>query len=191
MPEVPRSPGFSDSSDSPDSSGSSRQPTASSIPPSSSQARPETLLAFDFGVRHIGVALGNTLSGSARPLTLIDSAPTDQRFARIAELIRTWQPDRLVVGRPLDEDGSLTETTRLAERFANQLRGRFGLAVEAVDERFSSREAQAIIAAAGRRAAHGVHKKSQDDPMAAAVILFQYLDGLRRAQPSPPPVSTS
>ncbi len=121
-------------------------------------------------MRRIGVALGNTLSASARPLTLIDSVPTDQRFARIAELIRTWQPDRLVVGRPLDEDGSLTETTRLAERFANQLRGRFGLAVEAVDERFSSREAQAIIAATGRRGASGVQNTGHDDPMAAAVI---------------------
>jgi len=173
MPEVPGSP------------------TDSPVPQSSashaSTAQPETLLAFDFGVRHIGVALGNTLSASARPLTLIDSAPTDQRFARIAELIRTWQPDRLVVGRPLDEDGSLTETTRLAERFANQLRGRFGLAVEAVDERFSSREAQAIIAATGRRGAH----KGHDDPMAAAVILAQYLDALGRSQSSPPPVSTS
>jgi putative Holliday junction resolvase len=153
--------------------------------------QPETLLAFDFGVRHIGVALGNTLSASARPLTLIDSVPTDQRFARIAELIRTWQPDRLVVGRPLDEDGSLTETTRLAERFANQLRGRFGLAVEAVDERFSSREAQAIIAATGRRGAQSVQNKGHDDPMAAAVILAQYLDGLGRTPSSPPPVPTS
>ena len=179
MPEVPRSPG---------------QPREASAPPSSTSSapiQPETLLAFDFGVRHIGVALGNTLSASARPLTLIDSAPTDQRFARIAELIRTWQPDRLVVGRPLDEDGSLTETTRLAERFANQLRGRFGLAVEAVDERFSSREAQAIIAATGRRGAQSVQHKGHDDPMAAAVILAQYLDALGRTQSSPPPVSTS
>jgi putative Holliday junction resolvase len=176
MPEVPGS------------SGQTSQ--ASALPPSSS-AKPETLLAFDFGVRHIGVALGNTLSASARPLTLIDSVPTDQRFARIAELIRTWQPDRLVVGRPLDEDGSLTETTRLAERFANQLRGRFGLAVEAVDERFSSREAQAIIAATGRRGARSGQNGGHDDPMAAAVILAQYLDGLGRSSSSPPPVSTS
>ena len=86
----------------------------------------ETLLAFDFGVRRIGVALGNTLTGSARALEVFDSVPIDRRFAHIAALIQAWQPDRLVVGRPLDEDGTPTETTRLAERFANQLRGRFG-----------------------------------------------------------------
>ncbi len=181
MPELPGSPGQPPASSASQSSASSP----------SSPTRPETLLAFDFGVRRIGVALGNTLSASARPLTLIDSAPTDQRFARIAELIRTWQPDRLVVGRPLDEDGSLTETTRLAERFANQLRGRFGLAVEAVDERFSSREAQAIIAATGRGGAHGAQHRGHDDPMAAAVILAQYLDGLGCNPSSPPPVSPS
>jgi putative Holliday junction resolvase len=135
---------------------------------------PETLLGFDFGVRRIGVAIGNTLTGDARPLAIVDSTPTDRRFERIAALLRTWEPRRLVVGRPLDEEGSVTETTRLADRFANQLHGRFGLPVERVDERFSSREAQAIIASAGGRRSAG------DDGMAAAVILAQYLDEVRR-----------
>lgn len=135
---------------------------------------PETLLGFDFGVRRIGVAIGNTLTGDARPLAVVDAAAADRRFERIAALLRAWEPQRLVVGRPLDEDGSVTETTRLADRFANQLNGRFGLPVERVDERFSSREAQAIIASAGGR------RSDADDGMAAAVILAQYLDGLRR-----------
>ena len=134
---------------------------------------PETLLGFDFGVRRIGVAIGNTLTGDARPLAIVDSVPTDRRFERIAALLRAWEPQRLVVGRPLDEEGSVTETTRLADRFANQLHGRFGLPVERVDERFSSREAQAIIASAGGR------RSAEDDGMAAAVILAQYLDGVR------------
>jgi putative Holliday junction resolvase len=133
-------------------------------------APPRTLLGFDFGTRRIGVALGNTLTGAARPLEILDSAPADRRFERIGALIRQWRPDALVVGRPLDETGAHTETTRLADRFANQLRGRFGLPVEPVDERYSSREAQAIIASgAGRRG-------SADDGVAAAVILAQYLE---------------
>ncbi|HYF59576.1 MAG TPA: Holliday junction resolvase RuvX [Burkholderiaceae bacterium] len=142
-------------------------------------APPETLLAFDFGVRRIGVALGNSLTGTARALETIDAVPTDRRFERIAALIRAWRPQRLVVGRPLDEDGAETETTRRSDRFSNQLAGRFGLPVARVDERFSSREAQAIIAAGGGR-------PEDEDGVAAAVILSQYLDGLRRASPPEP-----
>jgi putative holliday junction resolvase len=134
---------------------------------------PTTLLAFDFGTRRIGVAIGNDLTGSARALATIDTPVNDRRFAAIEALIREWQPDRLVVGLPTDEDGSETDRTRRATRFANQLRGRFGLPVEMVDERFSSREAQAIIASAGG-------DPDDDDGIAAEVILRQYLDGLRR-----------
>jgi putative Holliday junction resolvase len=143
-------------------------------------AAPETLLGFDFGIRRIGVAIGNTLTGDARALAIVDAVPVDRRFERIGALLREWQPQRLVVGRPLDEDGAPTETTRLSDRFANQLNGRFGLPVARVDERFSSREAQAIIASAGGRAG------ADDDAVAAAVILSQYLDGLRRSPGADP-----
>jgi putative Holliday junction resolvase len=141
-------------------------------PPRAVGPAPRTLLGFDFGTRRIGVALGNTLTGAARPLEILDSAPADRRFERIGALIRQWRPDALVVGRPLDESGAPTETTRLADRFANQLRGRFGLPVAPVDERYSSREAQAIIASGGGRRA------GADDGVAAAVILSQYLEAL-------------
>jgi putative Holliday junction resolvase len=143
---------------------------------------PETLLGFDFGVRRIGVALGNTLTGDARPLAIVDAVPVDRRFERIAALLREWAPARLVVGRPLDEDGAETDTTRRTDRFANQLRGRFGLPVERVDERFSSREAQAIIASAKGR-------PQDEDGVAAAVILSQFLDGLRSAPAGAAPVA--
>ncbi|MFN7287890.1 MAG: Holliday junction resolvase RuvX [Burkholderiales bacterium] len=132
-----------------------------------------TLLGLDFGVRCIGVALGNSLTNRARALTVIDTVVTDQRFAQLAALIAQWQPDGLVVGRPLNDDGSPTPTTARAERFANQLRGRFGLPVLAVDERFSSREAQAIIASGPRQRAG---EPRGDDAVAAAVILQQALD---------------
>ena len=150
-------------------------------------ASPALLLGFDFGVRRIGVALGNTLSGDPRPLAVIESVPVDRRFGRIAALIDAWRPDALVVGRPLDEGGAETETTRRSDRFANQLAGRFGLPVSRVDERFSSREAQAIIASAGGRT------DDADDAVAAAVILAQHLDGLRRRPPpdaEPPPAGS-
>jgi putative Holliday junction resolvase len=153
--------------------------------PGRGPAAPQTLLGFDFGVRRIGVALGNTLTGDARPLAIVDAVPVDRRFERIGALLREWAPDRLVVGRPLDEDGSVTETTRRADRFANQLHGRFGLPVARVDERFSSREAQAIIASAGGR------RQDDDDGMAAAVILSQYLDEQRRAAGPADSVSAS
>jgi putative Holliday junction resolvase len=137
------------------------------------EAVPQTWLGLDFGVRRIGVALGNTLTRHAQALTVIESVVVDERFARIAQLIAQWQPQALVVGRPLDEEGSPTATTARADRFVNQLRGRFGLPVAVVDERFSSREAQAIISAGPRRRANPTNG---DDAQAAAVILQQALD---------------
>jgi putative Holliday junction resolvase len=125
------------------------------------------------------VAIGNTLTGDARPLAIVEAVPVDRRFERIAALLRDWQPQRLVVGRPLDEDGRATETTRLADRFATPLNGRFCLPVERVDERFSSREAQAIIADR-RQSGQARRGPIEDDAVAAAVILEQYLDARRR-----------
>jgi putative holliday junction resolvase len=150
----------------PDPSG--RVPAAGA-PASGAGQSPRTLLAFDFGTRRIGVAVGNTVTGTARALTTIDTPVTDKRFEAIARLIGEWRPDGLVVGLPTDENGAETERTRLATRFANRLQGRFGLPVALVDERFSSREAQAIIASAGGN-------PGQDDAVAAEVILQQYLD---------------
>jgi len=143
-------------------------------------AAASVVLGFDFGVRRIGVALGNTLTGAARALQTIDTGSDAVRFERIAGLIREWRPDRLVVGRPLGEDGAPTETTRRAERFANRLRGRFGLPVDSVDERFSSREARAIIESTGGR-------RDDEDAVAAAVILGQWLDAYRPPPDARPP----
>ena len=121
------------------------------------------LLGFDFGTRRIGVAVGNTLTRSARPLRIVPAEPVEQRFARIGELIRNWQPKLLVVGRPLHGDGRPNATTPRCERFARQLGGRFGLPVELVDERYSS------VAGDG--------DDRDDDAQAAATILRQYLSG--------------
>ena len=124
----------------------------------------ETLLAFDYGTRKLGVALGNTLLRQARPLDIILEPTRIGRFARIAALIDTWHPERLVVGLALDTDGSDQYATNRCRRFANQLHGRFGLPVELVDERGSSVQAQRITGHA------------PDDAVAAAIILQRYFD---------------
>lgn len=126
------------------------------------------VLAFDFGVKRIGVAVGETQLGSARALTVIAGEANDARFAAVAKLLAEWQPVRLLVGRPCHEDGTPHELTARCERFAKQLRGRYGLPVDLVDERFSSVAAEAELAAAG----HGWReRKAQVDAEAARIIL--------------------
>jgi putative Holliday junction resolvase len=129
----------------------------------------ETVLAFDFGIKRIGIAIGNTLTGQAQPLEVIAAIDNAARFARIGALIAQWQPARLVVGEPRHPDGAEHEMTLRCRRFANQLHGRYNLPVELVDERYSS----AVI-----QAKRGEHI----DAKAAAIILQQYFDD--HAQPS-------
>src|SRR3546814_602372 len=109
------------------------------------RAMPEqTFLAFDYGTKKIGVAIGNTLTGQARPLEILLSVQRDRRFAEIEHLLTSWQPDKVIVGLPLASDGAEQYASLRCRRFANQLRGRFGVQVELVDERGSSMEAQQI-----------------------------------------------
>jgi putative holliday junction resolvase len=142
--------------------------TAPAVTPDS--APPGTVLAFDFGTRKIGVALGNTVTRSARALLTIRDEATVPRFAAIDALIREWQPSVLVVGRPVHADGSAHEMTARAARFARQLDGRFGLPVVEVDERYTTQLAGAALAAGGREA------RDDRDAVAAAIILQAWLD---------------
>lgn len=135
--------------------------------------RDETVLAFDFGMKRIGVAVGERRIGSARALQTIAAEANDARFAAIGRLVSEWSPARLLVGQPLNEDGTPHEMTARCERFANQLRGRFGLPVEAVDERFTSLQAEDELRAGGvdwRRA------KQRVDAEAARIILQSWMD---------------
>ena len=132
-----------------------------------------TLLAFDFGTRRIGVAIGNSLSGTARPLTTLHGEKNEQRFAAIEDIMREWQPAALVVGLPCNDDGSPHEMTRLCRRFANRLKGRFNLPVILVDERYTSAAASSELSAAG---VHGIRQKPLLDQYAAQQILQAYLD---------------
>jgi putative Holliday junction resolvase len=131
----------------------------------------ETVLAFDFGAKRIGVAIGETLLASARPLLTIEAAANEQRFAAIGRLVDEWKPARLIVGRPAHADRDEPhEFAARCERFARQLAGRFHLPVELADERYSSATAEAQT--------HGDKRKHKIrlDAAAAAVILQAWLN---------------
>lgn len=132
-----------------------------------------TLLAFDFGTRRIGIAVGNTVTATARPLTTIDDEKNDTRFAAIAALIKEWQPAALVVGLPCNDDGTPHELTALCRRFANRLKGRFNLPTLLVDERYTSAAASTAL---GEEGIHGRKQKSLIDQYAAQQILQAYFD---------------
>ena len=135
--------------------------------PDPAQGLHETLLAFDYGLKKIGVAIGNTLTRQARPLRILRPVTREQRFQAIGGLLHEWQPDRLVVGLPLTPEGGEQHASRHCRRFANQLHGRYGLNVELVDERGTSVEAQLVLG-----------NNDDDDAVAAALILQRYLDAL-------------
>ena len=123
----------------------------------------EIVFGFDFGIKRIGIAMGNTLTGQAQALTVVKAIDNAARFRQIGELIAEWGPARLVVGEPRHPDGAEHEMTLRCRRFANQLHGRFNLPVVLVDERYSS----AVIPA----------KRGEIiDAQAASIILQQYFD---------------
>ena len=128
----------------------------------------ETLLGFDFGLKRIGVAVGNSLLCQAQPLTIISAATNDAKFVAIATLVAQWQPARCIVGLPMHPDGAAHEMTVRCQRFANQLHGRFGVETVLVDERYSS----AVLTRA-----RGEHV----DDRSAAIILQQYFDDASHA----------
>ena len=96
------------------------------------------VMAFDYGTRRIGVAVGNTLTKLGQPLKTIAEPNSNVRFKMVEDLIKEWQPNRLVVGLPCHPDGTEHEMSQKARRFGNQLSGRFQLPVDWVDERYSS-----------------------------------------------------
>ena len=143
------------------------------------RSREATVLAFDFGTRRIGVAMGNAITQVAHALTTIELEANAARFAAIAALIDEWRPDLLVVGRPVHADGSEHEMTARAERFARQLATRFGLDVARVDERFTTIVAEAHLARAGVGARD---RKKARDAAAAQIILQAWFDADNRSE---------
>ncbi|MCY1297386.1 Holliday junction resolvase RuvX [Cupriavidus oxalaticus] len=127
--------------------------------------RDGTVLAFDYGEKKIGVALGNFITREARALTILPNITVEGRFEAVGALIHEWNPVQLIVGMPVNPEGEEQPMMRLARRFGNQLNGRFNLPVEWVDERYSSRAASM----AGAR-------RGELDAEAARIILQQYFD---------------
>jgi putative Holliday junction resolvase len=121
----------------------------------------KTILAFDFGEKRIGVAVGNIITKTAEALKIIQEKNQDEKFKAIETIIQEWQPQLLVVGLPTHPDGAEHEMTIKAKRFGNQLHGRFQKEVVWVDERYTS-----------------VSVQNGNDALAAQLILRQYLDAL-------------
>jgi putative Holliday junction resolvase len=132
-----------------------------------------TVLAFDFGERRIGVAVGALELGIAHPLETIEAAANDARFARIEMLVREWKPALMVVGLPLAMDGAEHRMTGLARKFAQRLRGRFGVHTRLVDERLTSIEAQRTLRETGQKSRDA---KRRVDQLAAKLILEAYFN---------------
>ena len=138
-----------------------------------------TVLAFDFGKKRIGVAVGDLAMEIAHPLTTIHAEDNRARFSAIAALIDEWRPAELVVGVPAHDDGRKHETGELARRFAHRLEGRFHITTRLIDERLTSHVAE------GRLRAAGVSRrklKQSLDAAAAQEILQSYF--ATRAEPA-------
>ncbi len=121
----------------------------------------QTILAFDYGEKRIGVAVGNAITKTAEPLTIVQEKNQDERWKAIEQVIQEWQADLLVVGLPTHPDGAPHEMTQKAKRFGNQLHGRFQKQVVWVDERYTSAAVE-----------------GGNDALAAQLILQQYLQEL-------------
>lgn len=160
----------------PDATQPGKQPLNQSHLPITQRRYPDisgTVLAFDFGEKRIGVAVGDTLLKLAHPLLTIDSEENAVKFAQIETLLKEWQPALLVVGLPLSLEGEAHAMTALAQKFAQRLEGRFNLPVVMVDERLSSAEASQSLRQAGIR---GRAQKPLLDQVAAQTILQSYFD---------------
>lgn len=131
--------------------------------------RAGVLLGFDFGTRRIGTAVGQRITGTARPLVTVAVSHDRPDWAAIGRLVEEWQPEALVVGLPLNMDDSEQAMTERARRFGRQLAGRFGLPVHWTDERLTTREAARRLEESGRPVVNV-------DPAAAALILESWLE---------------
>ena len=137
------------------------------------EAGSRSLMGFDFGTRSIGIATGQEVTGTASPLTSIKANDGIPDWDQIEKILKEWQPDLLIVGLPLNMDGTEQEMTQRAKKFGQRLHGRFGVQVELHDERLSTVEARAgLFEHGGFRALD----KGSVDSASAVVILESYFD---------------
>ena len=136
-------------------------------------AEHETVIAIDFGLRNLGIAVGNTVSNTARPLTVMRARDGKPDWETLTSLLAEWKPDRVLVGHPLNMDGTESEMGLRAKKFSRQVEGRLNITVTMVDERLSSREAKALAREAGHP---GDFSNEPVDDQAAAIILTTWLN---------------
>ena len=132
-----------------------------------------TLFGFDYGTKSIGVAIGQEITGTARPLLALKATDGVPNWEQIEALLKEWQPALLVVGLPLNMDGTEQDISRRARKFANRLHGRFGIAVELQDERLTTTDARARLFDAGGYKALG---KDAVDAVSAQLILESWME---------------
>ena len=132
--------------------------------------KPKSLLGFDYGLKQIGVASGQTLTNSAEGIAILKAVDGIPDWSQVDKLLQEWQPDLVVVGLPLNMDDSESDLSSRARKFARRLHGRFGVGVEMVDERLTSREAKML----GRE--QGTQDLTKIDHIAASLILQSWLD---------------
>ena len=135
---------------------------------------PETILAFDFGLRRIGVAVGQQVTESANPLAVIQNGESGPDWAAIDGLVREWQPSRIIVGMPVSADGSHSEIASQVEAFISEL-SRFDMPVETEDERYSSLEAEELLKSERALGLRGRISKEMIDSAAATLIADRWL----------------
>ncbi len=140
----------------------------------------ETILAFDYGLRRIGVAVGQFVTRSASPLGIVANNDDGPDFLAIDALVAEWRPSRLVVGIPMHADGSPSEMLAPVKAFIQEL-GRYELPVDTVDERYTSVEAQTMLKGARAAGARGRIRKEDIDAAAAVMIAERFL----AASPTP------
>jgi putative Holliday junction resolvase len=133
----------------------------------------QTVMGFDFGEKRIGIATGQIITHIATPLTTLNAVNQKPDWPSIEKLITQWQPDALIVGIPHYLDGSDSDMTKRAQRFARQLEGRFNLTVHQINEALSSFEAEQVLE---KNKKIGQHNKQEIDKMAAAIIVQSWLE---------------
>ncbi|MFP9468480.1 Holliday junction resolvase RuvX [Pectobacterium brasiliense] len=135
-----------------------------------------TILAFDFGTKSIGVAIGQEITGTARALTSFKAQEGIPDWQKVEKLLSEWQPDLVVVGLPLNMDGTEQPLTARARKFANRLHGRFGISIELHDERLSTVEARADLF---ERGGFKALDKGSVDAASAVIILESWFEAQR------------
>ncbi|MCG9711282.1 Holliday junction resolvase RuvX [Shewanella insulae] len=134
-----------------------------------------SVLGFDFGTKSIGVAVGQQITGSATPLASLKANDGIPRWEEIEALIKEWKPDLIVVGLPLNMDGTEQEMTQRARKFANRISGRFGVKTATQDERLTTADAKARLFEMG---GYKALSKGQVDSMSAVLIIESYFENL-------------